>query len=314
MRHCCVIGGTGFIGSHVVNKLSLRQMQVTVIGRKPIPTRALPKTVRYAAGNFGDKHFLLDALRGVDEIVHLGYLTVPKTSYDDPVKDILNNLPAMVILLETAILAGVKKFVFVSTGGAIYGKCREIPIKEDHPTQPISPYGISKLTTEKYAEMFSQIKSLPVICIRPANAYGEGQKPNEEQGFIINAIAAILRRQSITVFGKTGTVRDYIHVDDVAEGIIAASTSGKLNSCYNIGSGVGRNNNDILAALYPFAKSVGLEPKVKRLPLRPFDVPFNVLDSTKLIEETGWKSQISFEEGIRRTWDWCYQKHKKGEL
>jgi len=314
MRHCCIIGGTGFIGSHIVKKLISRKRQITVIGRNLSPSRILPGSVRYVAGDFGSKHFLMDVLQGIDEIIHLAYLTVPKTSFDDPVQDILTNLPATVVLLEAASQIDVKKFVLVSSGGTVYGKGCKVPIKEDHQTNPISPYGISKLTAEKYAKMFDEIKSLPVVCVRPANAYGEGQKPFTEQGFIINAIASILRQQDIILFGKTGTIRDYIHVSDVAEGIIAALEYGVSNSCYNIGSGVGRSNEDILAAIYPFAKSIGLEPKVKRLPLRPFDVPVNVLDSTKLIEETSWKPLISFEEGIRKTWDWCYQKHREGEL
>jgi UDP-glucose 4-epimerase len=314
MRHCCIIGGTGFIGSHIVEKLISRERQITVIGRNLGPSRILPSSVRYVAGDFGAKHFLMDVLQGVDEIIHLAYLTVPKTSFDDPVQDILNNLPATVVLLEAADRIGVKKFVLVSSGGTVYGKGCKVPIQEDHPTNPISPYGISKLTAEKYAKMFNEIKSLPVVCVRPANAYGEGQKPFTEQGFIITAIASILRQQDVILFGKTGTIRDYIHVSDVAEGIIAALEHGVPNSCYNIGSGVGRNNKDILTAIYPFAKSIGLEPQIRRLPLRPFDVPVNVLNSTKLIKETGWNAKVSFEEGIERTWNWYYSEHRKGDL
>ena len=314
MKHCCIIGGTGFIGSHIVNKLISRKRQITVIGRNLSPSRPLPGSVRYVAGDFGEKHFLMDILQSVDEIIHLAYLTVPKTSFDDPVHDILINLPATVVLLDAADCVGVKKFVLVSSGGVIYGKSCKVPIQEDHPTNPISPYGISKLTAEKYANMYNEIKSLPVVCVRPANAYGEGQKPFTEQGFIITAIASILRRQNITLFGKTGTIRDYIHVSDVAEGVIAALEHGVPNSCYNIGTGVGRNNKDILASIYPFAKSIGLEPQIKRFPLRPFDVPVNILDSTKLTKETGWSATVSFEEGIKRTWNWCYAKHTKGDL
>ena len=133
------------------------------------PSRPLPGNVRYVAGDFGSKHFLMDVLQGVDEIIHLAYLTVPKTSFDDPVQDILNNLPGTVVLLEAADHMDVKKFVFVSSGGTVYGKGGNAPIQEDHPTNPISPYGISKLTAEKYAKMFYEIKSLPVVCVRPAN-------------------------------------------------------------------------------------------------------------------------------------------------
>lgn len=311
MRHCCVIGGTGFIGSHIVKKLVSRERQITVVGRNSNPSRVLPSSARYVAGDFGSKHFLMDVLQGVDEIIHLAYLTVPKTSFDDPVQDILNNLPATVVLLEAADRIGVKKFVLVSSGGTVYGKDCKVPINEDQPTNPISPYGISKLTAEKYAGMFNTIKSLPVVCVRPANAFGEGQKPFTEQGFIINAIASILLKQDVILFGETGTIRDYIHVSDVAEGIIAALEHGVQNACYNIGSGEGRSNEDILTAIYPFVKSIGLEPQIRRLPPRPFDVPVNILDSTKLIKETGWNTTVSFEEGIKRTWNWCYKNTER---
>ena len=314
MRHCCIIGGTGFIGSHIVKKLISRGRQITVIGRKSSPSRTLPDAVRYVAGDFGRKHFLMDVLRGVNEIVHLAYRSVPKTSFEDPVEDILNNLPSIVVLLEAANRLDIEKLVLVSSGGTVYGKCSKIPVREDHQTNPISPYGISKLAAEKYAIMYNEINSLPVVCVRPANAYGEGQKPFIEQGFIPTAITSILRQEDVIFFGNNGSVRDYIHVSDVAEGIVAALEHGVPNSCYNIGSGVGRNNKEILDAIYPFAKSIGIEPQIRRLPRRPFDVPVNVLDSTKLIKETGWNVKISFEEGIEMTWNWCYAKHKKGDI
>ena len=125
---------------------------------------------------------------------------------------------------------------------------------------------------------------------------------------IATAIASIMNNQEIIVFGKTGTIRDYIYVTDITNGIIAALEHGKPGECYNIGSGVGRSNQDILDALYPFAESAGLEPKVNRLPLRKFDVPINVLDSTKIIKETGWGKNVSFKDGIEKTWNWYYHK------
>ena len=100
MRHCCIIGGTGFIGSYVVEMLVSRKRQITVIGRNLVPSRILPKGVRYVAGNYGEKNFLMDVLRGVNEVVHLAWSSVPKTSFEDPIQDIQNNLPATVILLR----------------------------------------------------------------------------------------------------------------------------------------------------------------------------------------------------------------------
>lgn len=304
MNHCCVIGGTGFIGRHVVDLLLSEGHQLTVMGRNPIPTSSLLEGVRYVSGDYGDRKLLKDVLEDVDEIINLAYSTVPKTSFENPVQDILSNLPAAVTLFETAINLSLKKIVLVSSGGTIYGKARTLPIAEDHPTNPVSPYGITKLAIEKYAMMFNDLNGVPVVCVRPGNAFGEGQKPFLGQGFVATAIASILNGQEVAVFGSTGTVRDYVHVVDVAKGIIASLNQGKPGSCYNIGSGIGRSNKEVMDVICPLAEAAGFVPEIKELPFRPFDVPANVLDYRKLHDMTGWEPSISFEEGIERTWNW----------
>jgi UDP-glucose 4-epimerase len=227
MDHCCVIGGTGFIGSRLVEYLSKTGRKLTIIARNSVPTRHLPTGVRYIAGDYGDKYFLKGVLQGVDEIINLAHTTVPKTSFDDPISDISSNLPAVVSLLEIASQIAIKKLIFISSGGTVYGKSLHPPISETHPTNPISPYGITKLALEKYALMYHEIYGLPVVCIRPANAYGEGQIPYVGQGFISTAIASILQNKDILLFGEHGTTRDYIHVDDVVKtvGMVSAITS-----------------------------------------------------------------------------------------
>ena len=307
MRHCCVIGGGGFIGSHVVGILCESGRAVTVIGRSPTASRVLPEQVRYVSGDYGDRAFLATALSGVDEVIDLAYSTVPKTSFEDPVNDILSNLPSAVNLFETAVRLRVSKVVMVSSGGTVYGRAIRTPISEDHPTNPISPYGLTKLATDKYAMMFHELRALPVLCVRPGNAFGEGQRSFAGQGFVATAIASVLRRQAIDIFGDTGTVRDYVYVGDIAHGIVAALERGMTGSFYNIGSGVGRTNMAILDAIRPLAASAGLEIRVRHLPLRPFDVPVSILDSSKLRRETGWQVAVPFAEGIARTWKWLSQ-------
>jgi UDP-glucose 4-epimerase len=204
--------------------------------------------------------------------------------------------------------------VIVSSGGTIYGKAQNLPVPETHPTNPISPYGITKLAIEKYAMMFHEVKGLPVVCVRPSNAFGEGQKPFIGQGFVATAIVSILKKQKVILFGETGTIRDYIHVTDVANGIVAALEQGNPGMCYNLGSGFGRSNRAILDAILPFADLAKLQVQTEILPPRRFDVPANVLDCKKLIHETGWKINIPFEEGIRRTWSWFYNEDRQLEL
>jgi len=243
-----------------------------------------------------------ELLKSTDELIDLAYATVPKTSFDDPVNDVLSNLPAGVGLAQEASNANLKKIIFVSSGGTVYGVPQALPIREDHPTNPISPYGITKLTLEKYILMFNAFRGLPAVIVRPSNAYGEHQQAFTGQGFIATAIKSILSRQVVNIFGANGTIRDYIHVQDVARGIIAALNFGDPGNVYNIGSGIGLNNMDVLKTIEPFAEAQGYPIQINTLPERGFDVSANILDSTKLRKISTWHPEMDFTEGIRRTW------------
>ncbi|MBU4289009.1 MAG: NAD-dependent epimerase/dehydratase family protein [Proteobacteria bacterium] len=306
--HCCVTGGSGFIGHHLVRILDGQGKTLTVIGRNRLPSRTLPSGVRYIAGDYGDHYFLRGVLNDVDEIIDLAYASVPKTSFEDPVKDILNNLPPSVNLFEVASSLPIKKIVIVSSGGTVYGRAVDLPISEDHPTDPISPYGITKLAVEKYARMYHALKGLPVVCVRPANAFGEGQKPFIGQGFVATAIASALEGREINIFGEQGTIRDLVYVKDVAAGIAAALNHCPPGECYNIGSGIGRNNLEILEMLAAIAKSRDIVLRVKVLPSRLYDVPANVLDSSKLQNKTGWFPKVSLMKGLELTWKY-FEEH-----
>lgn len=308
MIPCCVIGGTGFIGSHLVELLITTKRQVTVIGRSIPPTRDLPASVRYIAGDYSSKEFLSHVLQGTKEIIDLAYSTVPQTSFENPVNDIASNLPAAVNLFEVASGLDLDKLIVVSSGGVVYGPTNHLPIAETHPTNPISPYGITKLAVEKYAFMFHRIRSLPVVCVRPANAYGERQRPFIGQGFIATAMASILINKEITIYGNQGTIRDYVYVTDIANGILSLLENGIPGTCYNIGTGIGKSNKDVMDLLIPLAKAVGLKERIKKLLPRGYDVPVNILDSMKLMDETGWKAEVSFEEGMEKTWRWFYDR------
>jgi UDP-glucose 4-epimerase len=228
---------------------------------------------------------------------------VPKTSFADPVYDILANLPASVGLLLEAVACPRRKIVLVSSGGTVYGVALRLPIAEDHPTRPVSPYGITKLAIENYAWMFHHASNLPIAVARPANAYGEGQRVQSGQGFIATAIHAIATGSEIEVYGPEGTVRDYVHVKDVAAGIVAVLEHGVPGEAYNVGTGTGHSNLDVLRLLEPLAVCAGLKVQMRLLPRRYFDVPANVLDSRKLTAESGWQPVISFRDGLRQTWD-----------
>ena len=309
MNRCCVVGGSGFIGRKVVDVLLSTGRQVVVVGRNPQPSRQLPESAMYFHGDISDKGFISERLQEADEVIDLAYSSVPKTSFENPVEDILSNLPGSVGMFELACTMRIRKMVFISSGGTIYGEPKCLPIAETHPTEPISPYGITKLALEKYAFMFHRLKGLPITCVRPANPFGEGQAPFVGQGFIATAIASILSGKEVLVFGERGTIRDYIYVDDLAKGIVAALDFALPGECYNVGTGIGRSNLDIIESISRIAEQNGLMQKICHQPTRPFDVSANILDSAKLKEISGWQPNADFDESIERTFSWYMEHH-----
>lgn len=303
MSRCIVIGGGGFIGGRAVHGLLNSGRDVLVLGRKRIPSTTIPKEADYRSGDYGDRSTLRSFLQKGCEVINLAYSTVPKTSYEDPLHDLLSNLPANVALLEECAAAGIGKLVMVSSGGTVYGPVEMLPIGEHVPAHPVSPYGISKLSSDLYTLMFQRNTGLPAVVVRPANAYGEIQQSGKGQGFIAEAVDAVMGGREIQIYGERGTIRDYIHVDDVAAGIIAALDHGESGSVYNIGTGVGTTNVDVIDHLSRLAAPVGIGVTCRKLPSRVFDVAANVLDSTSLREVSGWNPWVSVSEGIRRVWE-----------
>jgi UDP-glucose 4-epimerase len=300
---CCLIGGSGFIESHLASLLAASGRELTVVGRSAAPIRKLPLGTKYVSGDYGDEQLLRKFISQTDEVVDLAYATVPQTSFADPIFDIQANLPPGVSMLRSAAEAGLRRVVLISSGGTVYGVARSLPINEEHPTNPISPYGITKLTIEKYGLMFHRLTGLPVITVRPGNAFGPGQIPEAGQGFVATAIARVLSNREVTIYGQEGTIRDYVHVTDIARGIASALERGQPGCCYNIGTGIGKSNLDVLRTIQPLASTHGRRIELRVDGRRGFDVPVNILDSARLREVSGWTPQVPFEAGIEETWN-----------
>ena len=305
-----VIGGAGYIGSHLIHKLVSTGRKVTVLGRSKSPKYELPINVDYVAGDFSHHGLICNLLDKHQEVIHLAYATVPNTSFDNPLSDLSQNLPPTVQLFAEMATRGTK-LVLVSSGGTVYGEAIQLPICETHHAKPISPYGVTKLTLENYAHLYAATHGLKFVCVRPANAYGVGQRPFAGQGFVATAIASALRGLPIKIFGEHGTIRDYIYVTDLASGILSALEHGKLSETYNIGSGIGLSNLDVVEIISPLLRESACDVRVEKLPERSFDVQRNVLDSTKLQKDTAWIVKVPFSEGIFATYEWL--KVKKNE-
>ncbi len=297
-KKCCVFGGSGFIGRHLVHTLSKDlSRSVFSINRNLVETKDKLLNVDYVKGDIGDEFFLREILKDAHEVIDLVYATNPKTSFDNPLEDIVLNLPANVNLLRLTSCFPSIRYLMVSSGGTVYGNAIELPIKEDHPTNPISPYGITKLALEKYALMYRALSGLDLIIVRPGNPYGSSQSSNHGQGFIAAATEAFRHSKQLYVYGKKGTVRDYIYIDDLVEGVISALNYGVSGEIYNIGTGVGLNNMDVIEIISKIFDRVG-KANIVNLDPRPFDVPSNILCSEKLFQVSGWRSKISIINGI----------------
>lgn len=298
----CLIGGAGLIGSYLTPVLLASGREVVVLDPRT-PQQPLPG-VDYVAGHYEDADLFTRTLAGCEEWIDLAYATQPKTSFEDPLHDLLDNVPAAVALFKRALDSKhLRRILFVSSGGTVYGPVSHWPIPETAATQPISPYGITKLTIEKYAFMFHRTRGLPAFVVRPGNAYGPGQMPFTGQGFIATAIGSVLNGQPVPLFGGGITVRDYLYVEDLARGILAVLEHGQPGEAYNLGSGIGLNNMQVLEALTPIARTHGHVLAIDPQPARGFDVPINVLDIAKITQASGWRPIMPFEEGLVRTWD-----------
>lgn len=298
----CVIGGGGFIGQYLSEALAASGRDVLVLGRKS-DVQFTSKRIQYQVVDAADISVMRPLLATCDEVIDLAYATVPKTSYVDPMFDLQSNLPRVVALMEELQHhAQLRRFMAVSSGGTVYGHANHLPISEIAETEPVSPYGITKLTIERYALMYHRLHDLPLVVVRPANAYGLGQLPFMGQGFIATAMGNVLAGKNITVFGETGTVRDYVHAKDVASGMVAALEHGTNGAVYNVGSGIGRSNLDIIDLIRPLALKANLSVMVSHEEERKFDVAANVLNFDRLLSCSGWRPKITIEEGLQEMW------------
>lgn len=299
----CLIGGAGFIGTYLADVLLTTGREVVVLGRREECPPGLNKKVTYISCNYANQNSLCKAIDPCEEVIDLAYATVPQTSFENPVFDLQSNLlPSVTLLEEVKRHPTIKKLVIVSSGGTVYGPVKRLPIIEEDTTSPISPYGITKLTIERYALMFYRLFGLPVTIVRPSNAYGLGQKPFTGQGFIATAMGKIVQGKDVEIFGEEGTIRDYLHVKDVATGILAALVHGGEGEIYNLGSGIGRSNKEVLRQILPLAERDNFSISVTHSAPRGFDVPGNVLSYGKLLNCAGWQPKISFENGLEEMW------------
>lgn len=295
-----VIGGNGFIGSHLVDYLLLNGHNVRVFDLSYERYREPLQHVDYRITSIENTEEIYEALLGIDIVYHLASASVPSSSNIDPVSDIKKNLINTINILNLVIKIGIKRFVYFSSGGAVYGNPTIMPIPENHPLNPISSYGIVKSATENYLSLYKRLYDFHPLIIRPSNPYGTRQSHFMAQGVISTFLRKLQKHEKINVFGDGNSKKDYIYIDDLIKATYLLSIN-NLNGIFNIGSGKATSVNEII---YSINKITGIEPQIEYLKQQEYDVLNFSLDITKVSEHINWQPSISIETGISKLWEW----------
>ena len=298
---CLVLGGGGFIGSAVTDRLLLDGHLVRVLARpKLVPYRSFgPKEpMEWMRGDFLNVHDLRKAVQGIDVVFHLVSTTVPKSANDDPIWDVQSNLVGSLQLLQVLREQSVGKIIFISSGGTVYGPPQYLPINEEHPTNPITAYGITKLAIEKHLQMLTHLHGVPSLILRVSNPYGGRQRIETAQGAVGVFLHRALAGVPIEVWGDGETTRDYIYIRDVANAFARAVSYEGEEQVFNVGTGQGTSLNTLVDLI-----ELVINRPVKRVykPARAFDVPVSILANQLICREFCWSPQIGIQEGIAQT-------------
>lgn len=306
LRNILILGGCGFIGTNLILNLIAKDINIHVYDvndSKIIKQLKDEGKIKLIVGNFITEKRFDRLLRNIDCIIHLIHTTIPVTSNKNIIFDIESNLLPSIKLFEAAVRRGVKKIVFVSSGGTIYGNRENcIPIKEESETEPICSYGIVKLAIEKYLKLITDKSDTKFIVLRPSNPYGGVSfHSNELLGLINVALMKIKRGEILNIWGDGSNIRDYIHINDLVNAIIKSIFIKQYqNYIINIGTGIGRSILEVLDLIERITKK---RLDVRFIDSRKVDINYNVLNIKKSFKLLRWKPLVKVEDGVRNTWN-----------
>lgn len=295
-----VIGGNGFIGSHLVDHLLKKGHHVRVFDSAYERFRQPLKNVDYRISSIENIPDLYEALLGIDVVFHLASASVPSTSNIDTVSDVQKNLVPTLNLLDLLVKLGIQRIVYFSSGGAVYGNTEEEFVTEDHPLNPISSYGIVKLTNEMYLSLYQRIYGIKPLVVRPANPYGSRQGHYMAHGVISTFLRRILKNEELVVYGDGSAVKDFIYIEDLID-ICYKLFEHEETGVFNIGSGSGVSINEIVQKIKLIT---GTESLIKYNTKQIYDVDRFVLSLVKLNKLIGGYQYTNLETGISKTWSW----------
>ncbi|MCK4261934.1 NAD-dependent epimerase/dehydratase family protein [bacterium] len=301
MAKVLVTGGAGFIGSHIVDGLIGDGHKVVVVDDLSRGRREnINKEAKFYQMDIRDAR--LEEVFKEEKIDCVGHHAAQidvRKSVADPCFDAEVNVIGTLNLLENCRKYKVKKIVFASSGGVIYGEGDNLPFNEEAPIRPLSPYGVSKCTVEYYLHFYQETYGLDFVCLRYGNVYGPGQDPKGEAGVIAIFIDAMMEGKSPTIFGNGEQLRDYVYVGDVVEAN-RLSLNEKVQGAFNIGTNRGTSVNELFKRI---AEAVGFKGKPVYGSARQGELLRNYLNFRRAEVVLGWQPKVSLEEGLRRTVD-----------
>ncbi|BBP00760.1 epimerase [Sulfuriferula nivalis] len=299
-----ILGGGGFIGSAIADRLLLDGHHLRIFERPRVePYRQFSGTeqVEWTTGDILSVHDISHALEDMELVIHLVSTTLPKGSNDDPIYDVQSNLVGTLQILNAMVAMNIRKIIFISSGGTVYGAPQYLPIDEVHPCEPQVSYGITKLAIEKYLNLYEKIYGIKTVTLRVANPFGKRQRVETAQGAVSVFLHRAMNGQPIEIWGDGRVIRDYIYIDDVAEIFAHAVSYNGSKSIFNVSQGVGTSLNELVGII---EEILGHTIEKRYLPARNCDVPISVLCNNLARQEMGWAPAVSLREGIKLTSEW----------
>jgi nucleoside-diphosphate-sugar epimerase len=306
-----ITGGAGFIGSNIAHELINRGEQVRIIDNFSTGNKVnlvdIADKIELIDGDIRDFWTVQEAVDGVDYVLHQAALPSVPRSISNPLTSNSVNIDGTLNLLEASKGAGVKRFVIASSS-SVYGDTPQLPKHEDMPTDPLSPYAVTKLTDEKYCKVFYELYGLETVCLRYFNIFGPRQDPKSEYAAVIpKFITAFLNGRQPVVYGDGEQSRDFTFVTNAVEANLLATTASiKPGRYYNIACGAQYTLNDLLNML---REIIGTDIKAKYTPPHPGDIKHSFADISRARKELAFNPKIDFKAGLKKTVDWFAALH-----
>lgn len=306
-KNILVTGGAGFIGSHTADLLIGKGYKATVLDNLSTGKREnINKKAKFIFGDLADADKNIKKFKNIDAVIHCAAQISVAKSVENPVDDALNNVLGALKILEMCRKLKIKKFVFASTGGAIYGNAKKLPISENQAEAPESPYAVSKRAVEMYMDFYRKTYGIDCISLRYANVYGPRQDYLGEAGVIAIFINKLLRNQTPIINGDGRQTRDFVYVEDVAEANLKALEKKTLSKKINIGTGVQTSINGLLSKIKKIMGKENIKPIHGEG--KKGEVRFSSLDIKLAKKELGWEPKVNIEDGLSRTIEWFRNK------